>query len=100
MIGIKQQSFANVVIKLRLQKAMRPSTQRVVPGLWLVPNVKVCINKILKAQDPRNNFIFLTATGGTNKSHAGSDHQRIAKIDRENEVAPLPKISLSVGKAI
>jgi putative transcription factor len=29
-----------------------------------------------------------------------TDHQKIAKLDRENEVAPPPKISLSVGKAI
>lgn len=28
----------------------------------------------------------------------GTDHQRIAKIDRENEVAPPPKVSASVGK--
>jgi len=28
----------------------------------------------------------------------GTDHQKIAKIDRENEVAPPPKISASVGK--
>lgn len=28
----------------------------------------------------------------------GTDHQRIAKLDRENEVAPPPKISPSVGK--
>ncbi|CAG8451514.1 6553_t:CDS:2 [Ambispora gerdemannii] len=39
-------------------------------------------------------------TGGTNKGHVNADHQRIAKIDRENEIAPPPKISLSVGKAI
>ncbi|KAF9792280.1 ylMBF1 [Thelephora terrestris] len=39
-------------------------------------------------------------TGGTNKAHQGTDHQKIAKIDRENEVAPPPKISLTVGKAI
>lgn len=29
---------------------------------------------------------------------AGTDHQRIAKLDRENEVAPPPKILPSVGK--
>ncbi|KAF8526835.1 ylMBF1 [Hysterangium stoloniferum] len=39
-------------------------------------------------------------TTGINKAHAGTDHQRIAKLDRENEVAPPPKISPSVGKAI
>jgi len=35
-----------------------------------------------------------------NKSHQGTDHQRIAKLDRENEVAPPPKIAPSVGRAI
>jgi len=39
-------------------------------------------------------------TGGSNKAHQGTDHQRIAKLDRENEVAPPPKISPSVGRAI
>ncbi|TIA88850.1 hypothetical protein E3P99_02361 [Wallemia hederae] len=38
--------------------------------------------------------------GQANKAHQSTDHQRIAKLDRENEVAPPPKISLSVGKAI
>jgi len=28
----------------------------------------------------------------------GTDHQRIAKLDRENEVAPPPKIAPSVGR--
>ncbi|TFK67895.1 ylMBF1 [Pluteus cervinus] len=39
------------------------------------------------------------AAGG-NKANQGTDHQRIAKLDRENEVAPPPKVSLSVGRAI
>jgi len=39
-------------------------------------------------------------TGGANKAHAGTDHQRIAKLDRENEVAPPSKILPSVGKAM
>jgi len=39
-------------------------------------------------------------TSGGNKAHQGPDHQRIAKLDRENEVAPPPKVSPSVGKAI
>ncbi|TFY60131.1 hypothetical protein EVJ58_g5350 [Rhodofomes roseus] len=30
----------------------------------------------------------------------GTDHQRIAKLDRENEVAPPPKVAPTVGKAI
>ncbi|KAI9568951.1 multi protein bridging factor 1-domain-containing protein [Boletus coccyginus] len=38
--------------------------------------------------------------GGGNKAHVGPDHQRIAKLDRENEVAPPPKVNPSVGKAI
>ncbi|KAI0747866.1 ylMBF1 [Daedaleopsis nitida] len=39
-------------------------------------------------------------TGGLNKAHQGTDHQKIAKLDRENEVAPPPKINPSVGKAM
>jgi len=39
-------------------------------------------------------------TAGVNKAHQGTDHQRIAKLDRENEVAPPQKISLTVGKAM
>jgi len=35
-----------------------------------------------------------------NKAHSGPDHQKIAKLDRENEVAPPTKIPPSVGKAI
>ncbi|KAF8078155.1 multi protein bridging factor 1-domain-containing protein [Lyophyllum atratum] len=35
-----------------------------------------------------------------NKANQGTDHQRIAKLDRENEVAPPPKIAPSVGRAI
>jgi putative transcription factor len=30
----------------------------------------------------------------------GADHQKIAKLDRENEVAPPAKIAPSVGKAM
>ncbi|KAF8876042.1 multi protein bridging factor 1-domain-containing protein [Gymnopilus junonius] len=39
-------------------------------------------------------------SGGANKAHQGTDHQRIAKLDRENEVAPPSKIAPSVGKAM
>ncbi|CAH1763037.1 21233_t:CDS:2 [Entrophospora sp. SA101] len=38
--------------------------------------------------------------GGTNRSHSNTEHQKIAKLDRDNEVAPPPKVSLTVGKAI
>jgi len=38
--------------------------------------------------------------GGGNKAHQGTDHQRIAKLDRENEVAPPAKVAPSVGRAI
>ncbi|VDC07174.1 unnamed protein product [Peniophora sp. CBMAI 1063] len=31
---------------------------------------------------------------------AGTDHQKIAKLDRENEVAPPPKVSADVGRAM
>jgi len=39
-------------------------------------------------------------TAGGNKAHQGTDHQRIAKLDRENEVAPPAKIAPTVGRAI
>ncbi|KAF9642659.1 ylMBF1 [Thelephora ganbajun] len=39
-------------------------------------------------------------SGGTNKAHQSPDHQKIAKIDRENEIAPPPKVSASVGKVM
>ncbi|KAB5596123.1 Multiprotein-bridging factor 1 [Ceratobasidium theobromae] len=39
-----------------------------------------------------------TALG--NKAHAGPDHQKIAKLDRDNDVAPPPKVAPSVGKAM
>ncbi|KAM5539131.1 hypothetical protein V8D89_007354 [Ganoderma adspersum] len=39
-------------------------------------------------------------TGGLNKAHQGTDHQKIAKLDRENEVAPPSKIPPAVGKAM
>jgi len=39
-------------------------------------------------------------TGGTNKGHVGPDHARIAKLDRENEVAPPATVSPDVGKAM
>jgi len=39
-------------------------------------------------------------SAGGNKPHQGTDHQRIAKLDRENEVAPPPKVAPTVGRAI
>ncbi|KAI7866788.1 multi protein bridging factor 1-domain-containing protein [Mucor mucedo] len=36
----------------------------------------------------------------TNSSHADTDHRRIAKLDRDNDVAPPPRVDVSVGKAI
>ncbi|KIK63731.1 hypothetical protein GYMLUDRAFT_40793 [Collybiopsis luxurians FD-317 M1] len=39
-------------------------------------------------------------TSGSNKAHQGTDHQRIAKLDRENEVAPPSKVAPSVGRAM
>lgn len=35
-----------------------------------------------------------------NATHAGPDHQRIAKLDRVNDVAPPSKVKPSVGKAM
>ncbi|GAA95633.1 uncharacterized protein L969DRAFT_44672 [Mixia osmundae IAM 14324] len=42
------------------------------------------------------------ATGGVNRSAIGKapDHQRIAKLDRENEVAPPATVSLDLAKLI
>jgi len=39
-------------------------------------------------------------SGGGNKAHQGTDHQRIVKLDRENEVAPPAKVAPSVGRAM
>ncbi|CAO3664038.1 unnamed protein product [Umbelopsis vinacea] len=36
----------------------------------------------------------------TNAGHANTDHARIAKLDRENDVTAPPKVDVSVGKAI
>jgi len=36
----------------------------------------------------------------TGNHHGNPDGQRLAKIDREDNVAPPPKVSLSVGRAI
>lgn len=44
--------------------------------------------------------ILISVTAGTNKNHLGTDHQRIAKLARDDEVAPPPKVAPSVGKAI
>ncbi|KAI0282157.1 ylMBF1 [Russula aff. rugulosa BPL654] len=38
--------------------------------------------------------------GGANKARQGTDHQRVAKLDRENEVAPPAKVASSVGRAM
>lgn len=35
-----------------------------------------------------------------NKASTGPDHAKIAKLDRENEVAPPPTVSLELGKVI
>jgi len=40
------------------------------------------------------------AVSGVNKAHSGTDHQRIVKLDRENEVAPPSKVAPSVGRAM
>ncbi|KAI8875782.1 MBF1-domain-containing protein [Backusella circina FSU 941] len=36
----------------------------------------------------------------SNAGHANTDHRRIAKLDRDNDVAPPPRVDVSVGKAI
>jgi len=39
-------------------------------------------------------------SGGANKANPGTDHQRIVKLDRDNEVAPPAKVAPSVGRAM
>ncbi|KAJ3737367.1 multi protein bridging factor 1-domain-containing protein [Lentinula guzmanii] len=39
-------------------------------------------------------------SSGANKARQGTDHQKIAKLDRENEVAPPTKVAPSVGRAM
>ncbi|TEB36004.1 ylMBF1 [Coprinellus micaceus] len=59
--------------------------------------------KVTKKDSDVNGAVVATdkkITIGTNKAHAGTDHQRIAKLDRENEVAPPAKVAPSVGRAI
>jgi len=51
----------------------------------------------------RTNAVVATekkTAGGSNKARQGADHQLIAKLDRENEVAPPQKVAPSVGRAI
>ncbi|BGP21102.1 hypothetical protein JCM10213_008984 [Rhodosporidiobolus nylandii] len=38
--------------------------------------------------------------GTGNKSSGGPDHAKIAKLDRENEVAPPPTVSMELGKVM
>jgi len=39
-------------------------------------------------------------SAGSNKAHVDTEGQRLAKIDRENEVAPPAKLDMAVGKVI
>lgn len=39
-------------------------------------------------------------SAGSNAAHQGTDGQRLAKIDRENDVAPPKKLDADVGKTI
>lgn len=45
-------------------------------------------------------FFPFAVAAGVNKGHSGPDHAHLAKLDRENDVAPPPKIAPTVGKAI
>ncbi|KAF5331046.1 hypothetical protein D9619_005700 [Psilocybe cf. subviscida] len=61
------------------------------------------VAKVTKKDSDLNGAVVATdkkITAGGNKAHAGTDHQRIAKLDRENEVAPPAKIAPSVGRAM
>ncbi|KAF4578621.1 multiprotein-bridging factor 1 [Pleurotus pulmonarius] len=64
---------------------------------------KARVAKVTRTTSDLNGAVVATdkkVTGGSNKAHQGTDHQRIAKLDRENEVAPPPKISPTVGRTI
>ncbi|KAH9925253.1 ylMBF1 [Fomitopsis serialis] len=68
-----------------------------------VPKVTRTTSDLNGMQARRTGAVVATdkkVTAGMNKAHQSTDHQRIAKLDRENEVAPPPKILPSVGKAI
>ncbi|KAH9829159.1 multi protein bridging factor 1-domain-containing protein [Rhodofomes roseus] len=68
-----------------------------------VPKVTKNSSDLNGAQARRVGAVVATdrkMTAGSNKAHVGTDHQRIAKLDRENEVAPPPKVAPTVGKAI
>ncbi|KAI0005855.1 ylMBF1 [Russula compacta] len=59
--------------------------------------------KVTKNTTDLNGAVVATEkkmAGGANKAHQGTDHQRIVKLDRENEVAPPAKVPPSVGRAM
>ncbi|KAH9483820.1 Multiprotein-bridging factor 1 [Psilocybe cubensis] len=61
------------------------------------------VAKVTKKDSDLNGSVVATdkkISAGGNKAHQGTDHQRIAKLDRENEVAPPAKVAPSVGRAI
>ncbi|KAF5372956.1 hypothetical protein D9758_001746 [Tetrapyrgos nigripes] len=58
---------------------------------------------VAKSSSAVNGSVVATdkkVTAGGNKAHQGTDHQKIAKLDRDNEVAPPSKIAPSVGRAM
>jgi putative transcription factor len=63
--------------------------------LYLIPDPRIAARRTGAVVETDKKI-----TGGANKAHQGTDHQRIAKLDRENDVAPPPKVAPSVGKAI
>jgi len=76
-------------------------TKIVIGGKRAVPKVAKKDSEVNAAR--RSGAVVATdkkVAGGANKAHQSTDHQRIAKIDRENEVAPPPTVAPSVGRAI
>ncbi|KAJ7582549.1 multi protein bridging factor 1-domain-containing protein [Mycena floridula] len=77
---------------------------------WDAPTIimtkRAQVAKVTKKETDLNGARRSGAVVGTdkktvgNKAHQGTDHQRIAKLDRENEVAPPAKVSPSVGRAM
>ncbi|RXW24925.1 hypothetical protein EST38_g936 [Candolleomyces aberdarensis] len=56
--------------------------------------------KVTKKDSDLNVSTDKKIASGSNKGHVGTDHQRIAKLDRDNEVAPPTKVAPSVGRAM
>ncbi|PPQ74194.1 hypothetical protein CVT26_004491 [Gymnopilus dilepis] len=69
-------------------------------GAVVATDKKVTAGSNKAHQGSQYSYKFRQVNERSDESIIGTDHQRIAKLDRENEVAPPPKIAPSVGKAM